>query len=57
MSSETIVKVIKYCLAVFFGGSIGGLIGFRIGFRKAITQSQNGGDNAKMTQIGEVHYG
>ena len=57
MSSELIMSVIKYAIALLIGGSVGGLVGFKIGISKSIKQNQSGGDNAHMTQVGEVHCG
>ena len=57
MTTEQIIELVKIVVPLLIGGSVGGLIGFKIGVNKTIKQTQEGGDNARMTQIGEVHHG
>lgn len=57
MTTEQIIEIVKIVVPLLIGGSIGGLIGFKIGVNKTIRQTQKGGDEASMTQIGEVHHG
>lgn len=52
-----IVEILKIVIPLVLGGSIGGLIGFKIGVNKTIKQTQKGGDNSTMTQIGEIRHG
>ena len=56
-TDQLVVEIVKVVVPLLLGGSIGGLIGFKIGVNKNIKQTQKGGDNSKMTQIGEVHHG
>ena len=56
-TEQIVVEIVKVVVPLLLGGSIGGLIGFKIGVNKNIKQTQMGGDNSKMTQIGEVHHG
>lgn len=53
MSTDLILEIAKIVGSLL----IGGLIGFKIGINKRIKQTQKGGDNSNMTQIGEIHRG
>ena len=53
MTTDLILEIAKILGSLL----IGGFIGFKIGVNKSIKQTQKGGDNASMTQIGEVHRG
>lgn len=56
-TEQIVVEIVKVVVSLLLGGSIGGLIGFKIGINKRIKQTQKGGDNSNMTQIGEIHRG
>lgn len=56
MTAEQMIELAKIVVPLLIGGSVGGLIGFKIGVNKTIKQTQKGGDNANMTQVGEVHH-
>ncbi len=55
-TEQIVVEIVKFVVPLLLGGSIGGLIGFKIGVNKNIKQTQKGGDNSNMTQIGEIRH-
>ncbi len=53
MPTDLILEIAKIVGSLL----IGGLIGFKIGVNKTIKQTQKGGDNSNMTQVGEIRHG
>jgi hypothetical protein len=53
----TIEQIILEVAKIVGSLLVGGFIGVKIGVNKNIKQTQKGGDNASMTQIGENHHG
>ena len=57
MTNEMIREVVEIIAALLVGGGIGFKIGITVNRNKSIKQSQKGGDNSTMTQIGEIRHG
>lgn len=57
MSNEMIWKIVEIVVSLLIGGGIGFKIGITVNKNKSIKQSQKGGDNSNMTQIGENRHG
>lgn len=57
MSNEMIWKIVEIVMSLLIGGGIGFKIGITVSKNKSIKQSQKGGDNSNMTQIGDNRRG
>lgn len=57
MTNEMIRECIEIIVSLLVGGGIGFKIGITVNRNKSIKQSQKGGDNSTMTQVGEIRHG
>lgn len=57
MTTETAWEIVRIVVSLLLGGGIGFRIGRTVNKNKSIRQSQKGGDNSNMMQIGEIRHG
>ena len=57
MTTEMILKIVGIIVSLLIGGGIVYKIGITVNKNKSIKQSQKGGTNSTMTQVGEIQHG